>query len=73
MYAGSDAALEAKAGGSYHWEPSQESAFFPGRQAKVVAFGKDVGFFGVVHPEVSLLFVRRLRWGEIWGHAIAVA
>ncbi len=49
---GSDSVLEAKAGGSYHWEPSEEPAFFPGRQACVKAFGRVVGHFGVVHPEV---------------------
>ena len=52
MPVGSDPAMEARADGSYHWEPSQEAAFFPGRQASVVAFGKVVGHFGVVHPEV---------------------
>eukprot|EP00195_Chlamydomonas_chlamydogama_P013016 CAMPEP_0202900502 /NCGR_PEP_ID=MMETSP1392-20130828/11868_1 /ASSEMBLY_ACC=CAM_ASM_000868 /TAXON_ID=225041 /ORGANISM="Chlamydomonas chlamydogama, Strain SAG 11-48b" /LENGTH=638 /DNA_ID=CAMNT_0049586901 /DNA_START=124 /DNA_END=2041 /DNA_ORIENTATION=+ len=55
-YKGSDAALESKAGGSYHWEPTDDPCFFPGRQAKIVAFGKTVGVFGVVHPEVLLKF-----------------
>lgn len=55
-YKGSDASLEAKAGGSYHWEESNDSAYFPGRQAKVYAFGKEVGIFGVVHPEVLAHF-----------------
>ena len=55
---GSDPAMEARAGGSYHWEPSQEAAFFPGRQASVVAFGKVVGHFGVVHPEVRGAWIK---------------
>eukprot|EP00955_Chlamydomonas_euryale_P050009 354441-Chlamydomonas_euryale.AAC.2 len=55
-YKGADPALEAKAGGTYSWQEAADAAYFPGRQAKVVAFGKDVGHFGVVHPEVLTAF-----------------
>ncbi len=48
-----DAAREARFGGAYSWQPSADPAFFPGRQAKVLARGKEVGCFGIVHPEVS--------------------
>ena len=51
LLAGSDTPVAASS--SYHWEPSSEPSFFPGRQAKIVAKGQDVGFFGVVHPEVG--------------------
>lgn len=47
-----DAAAEAKFGGAYSWQPSNDPAFFPGRQAKVLARGQEVGAFGIVHPEV---------------------
>jgi phenylalanyl-tRNA synthetase beta subunit len=53
---GTDEAWEARCGGSYHWDPSNDPAFFPGRQAKIFAFGKEVGIFGVVHPEVLAKF-----------------
>lgn len=53
---GGDAALEARAGGSYEWRPSAEPTFFPGRQATVHAFGRQVGVIGVVHPEVLAAF-----------------
>ncbi|CAL5218775.1 g494 [Coccomyxa viridis] len=36
----------------YEWKPSQDSTFFPGRQAAVFSGGKQVGAFGVVHPDV---------------------
>lgn len=49
---GGEGAGGSRCGGTYQWEQSDDPAFFPGRQAKVVAFGKEVGFFGVVHPEV---------------------
>lgn len=45
-------AASSRCGGTYEWEPSNDPAFFPGRQAKVMALGREVGFFGVVHPEV---------------------
>ena len=37
---------------SYEWKPSQDSTFFPGRQAAVFSGGKQVGAFGIVHPNV---------------------
>uniref|UniRef100_A0A7S3R6X3 phenylalanine--tRNA ligase n=1 Tax=Dunaliella tertiolecta TaxID=3047 RepID=A0A7S3R6X3_DUNTE len=49
---GTDPALESKAGVSYSWAPSQDPAFFPGRQATVHAGGQEVGAFGIIHPEV---------------------
>lgn len=50
--AGSNPSLEAKLGGGYSWSPSSHPSFFPGRQAVVTARGRQVGIFGVVHPEV---------------------
>jgi len=46
---------EGKAG-SYHWAPSNDPAFFPGRQASVFARGKEVGVFGIIHPDVCSKF-----------------
>ena len=53
LSAGGDSALEARFGGSYSWEPSNEPSLFPGRQARVMCKGQQVGTFGIVHPEVS--------------------
>ncbi|KAI8464212.1 MAG: hypothetical protein J3K34DRAFT_441251 [Monoraphidium minutum] len=53
---GSNPAVEAKVGGGYSWEPSDHPSFFPGRQATIHAGGKQVGIFGVVHPEVLEAF-----------------
>ncbi|XP_068634508.1 phenylalanine--tRNA ligase beta subunit, cytoplasmic isoform X2 [Aristolochia californica] len=36
----------------YYIKPSQEPEFFPGRQASIVCRGKQIGTFGIVHPEV---------------------
>ncbi|KAK9915515.1 hypothetical protein WJX75_000157 [Coccomyxa subellipsoidea] len=46
-------ALQEQAGVGYEWRPSEDPTFFPGRQASVLAQGKTVGHFGVVHPEVE--------------------
>ena len=35
---------------------SDEATYFPGRQAKVVVGGKEVGIFGIVHPDVLSKF-----------------
>eukprot|EP00199_Chlamydomonas_sp_CCMP681_P001430 CAMPEP_0119113428 /NCGR_PEP_ID=MMETSP1180-20130426/43881_1 /TAXON_ID=3052 ORGANISM="Chlamydomonas cf sp, Strain CCMP681" /NCGR_SAMPLE_ID=MMETSP1180 /ASSEMBLY_ACC=CAM_ASM_000741 /LENGTH=613 /DNA_ID=CAMNT_0007101485 /DNA_START=181 /DNA_END=2022 /DNA_ORIENTATION=+ len=51
-----DAAGEARFGGAYSWRPSNDAVFFPGRQAKVYARGKEIGAFGIVHPEVLASF-----------------
>jgi hypothetical protein len=48
-----DAKLEAAFGGSYSWTPSDDPVFFPGRQAKVLSKGSEVGRFGIIHPEVG--------------------
>ncbi len=47
---------EAAFGGAYNWEPSSDPAFFPGRQARVVCKGAEVGCFGIIHPEVLQRF-----------------
>lgn len=40
-------------GGGYEWRASDDvGALFPGRQAKIFVRGKEVGYFGIVHPEV---------------------
>jgi phenylalanyl-tRNA synthetase beta subunit len=49
-------ALQEQAGVGYEWRPSEDPTFFPGRQASVLAQGKTVGYFGVVHPEVLAAF-----------------
>lgn len=49
---GSGDPVEARFGGAYSWQPSNDPAFFPGRQAKVFCKGREVGAFGIVHPEV---------------------
>lgn len=36
----------------YSIKPVDHSTFFPGRCAKVIVKGKDIGFFGVLHPLV---------------------
>ena len=46
-------ALQEQAGVGYEWRPSEDPTYFPGRQASVLACGKTVGHFGVVHPKVS--------------------
>jgi len=48
--------LKSKSGVSYSWQPSSHPSYFPGRQATVLAGGKEVGIFGVVHPEVLEAF-----------------
>ena len=45
-------AAQADAHIKYEWKPSQDSTFFPGRQAAVFSGGHQVGAFGVVHPNV---------------------
>ncbi|QDZ18938.1 beta subunit of phenylalanine--tRNA ligase [Chloropicon primus] len=37
---------------AYSWKESEEKTFFPGRQAIVSFKGKEIGIFGVIHPEV---------------------
>lgn len=54
--AGSNPELEGKLGGGYSWAPSSHASFFPGRQATISARGRQVGVFGVVHPEVLAAF-----------------
>jgi len=41
---------------SYSWQPSERPEFFPGRQAKVLYEGAEVGAFGIVHPEALEAF-----------------
>jgi phenylalanyl-tRNA synthetase beta chain len=36
----------------YEMVESDEATFFPGRQARIVKDGKDIGVFGIVHPDV---------------------
>ncbi len=36
----------------YQWKETEHSSFIPGRVAKLVAAGQDVGFCGEVHPQV---------------------
>eukprot|EP00193_Tetraselmis_chui_P015255 CAMPEP_0177794518 /NCGR_PEP_ID=MMETSP0491_2-20121128/25697_1 /TAXON_ID=63592 /ORGANISM="Tetraselmis chuii, Strain PLY429" /LENGTH=609 /DNA_ID=CAMNT_0019317197 /DNA_START=43 /DNA_END=1872 /DNA_ORIENTATION=+ len=43
---------EVKYNMSYEWQPSEVPTFFPGRQAKVLCSGREVGVFGIIHPEV---------------------
>ena len=45
-------AAQAEAGMTYEWQPSQDSTFFPGRQAAVLSQGRTIGRFGIVHPDV---------------------
>jgi phenylalanyl-tRNA synthetase beta chain len=40
----------------YSVKESDEATYFPGRQAKVVVGGKEVGIFGIVHPDVLSKF-----------------
>jgi len=54
--AGAGEAAEAGFGGAYSWQPSDDPAFFPGRQARVYCKGREVGAFGIVHPEVLAKF-----------------
>ncbi|GMH34309.1 hypothetical protein BSKO_02143 [Bryopsis sp. KO-2023] len=49
---GENPSLEKKLGGSYEWKPINSATFFPGRQAGVYFKEKQVGNFGVIHPEV---------------------
>jgi hypothetical protein len=52
LQAGGADSREARYGGGYEWQPSDDATFFPGRQARVYAKGQEVGIFGIVHPEV---------------------
>jgi phenylalanyl-tRNA synthetase beta chain len=40
----------------YEMVESDEATFFPGRQARIVKDGKDIGVFGIVHPDVLQRF-----------------
>ncbi|ERN15392.1 phenylalanine--tRNA ligase beta subunit, cytoplasmic [Amborella trichopoda] len=40
----------------YYIKPSHEPEFFPGRQAVILYRGKQIGRFGIVHPEVLANF-----------------
>ncbi|XP_058067628.1 phenylalanine--tRNA ligase beta subunit, cytoplasmic [Magnolia sinica] len=40
----------------YYIRPSHEPEFFPGRQASIIFKGKQIGTFGIVHPEVLTKF-----------------
>lgn len=51
-YEGDKNAAVKKPVGSYSWKPSSEPTFFPGRQAKVYVGEREVGIFGIIHPEV---------------------
>lgn len=55
-YKGTDARQEALYGGTYEWAPSDDPSFFPGRQASVSTKGRQVGIFGIIHPEVLANF-----------------
>jgi hypothetical protein len=50
---------------SYSWTPSQDPAFFPGRQAVVQAGNEHVGAFGIIHPEVGADGLHRLSAGSL--------
>ncbi|GMN57989.1 hypothetical protein TIFTF001_027099 [Ficus carica] len=39
-------------GDGYLIEPSDEPEYLPGRQASIIYYGKRIGTFGIVHPEV---------------------
>ena len=41
---------------AYSWKESQDKTFFPDRQATVMYKKKEIGIFGVVHPEVLKAF-----------------
>lgn len=49
---GSLSAAQSEASIGYEWKPSEDSTYFPGRQAAVLSHGWQVGAFGVVHPNV---------------------
>ncbi len=49
------ASAEAPQGG-YYIAPSAIPTFFPGRQASVYYDGREIGAFGIVHPDVSSNF-----------------
>ena len=49
---GSGDASETQHGLSYNWAPSDDPTFFSGRQAKIYSNGKEVGVYGIIHPEV---------------------
>lgn len=53
---GTEPEREARLGGGYEWRASDEPEFFPGRQAKVYFCGREVGIFGIVHPEALANF-----------------
>uniref|UniRef100_A0A7S4CJL3 phenylalanine--tRNA ligase n=1 Tax=Eutreptiella gymnastica TaxID=73025 RepID=A0A7S4CJL3_9EUGL len=40
----------------YRIAPSEDAAFFPGRQAEVFVKGQKVGIFGIIHPQVLKAF-----------------
>ena len=49
--------VRADAAAGYTTESAEgDGAWFPGRQARVLLRGKEVGRFGVVHPEVLARF-----------------
>lgn len=54
--AGEAGASSSSPSGIYAWSPSNDPAFFPGRQAAITARGQAVGIFGVVHPDVLAKF-----------------
>lgn len=41
----------------YCIQPSKEPEFFPGRQAKIICKGLQIGTFGIVHPQVLQNFL----------------
>lgn len=42
--------------GFYTWEKSSDATFFEGRQATILAEGRSIGSFGIVHPEILTSF-----------------
>ena len=40
----------------YRIAPSEDAAFFPGRQAEVFLKGQKVGILGIIHPQVLKAF-----------------
>ena len=42
--------------GQYTISPSALPMYFPGRQASVMYQGKEIGSFGIIHPDVSVAF-----------------
>ena len=50
-------AVPAEPAGGYHTEAAEgDGAWFPGRQARVLLAGAEIGRFGVVHPEALAAF-----------------